>query len=632
VNPVTTDSLLRGLDPEQRAAVTTDAAPLAIIAAAGSGKTTVLTRRIAHRIITADADAQHVLALTFTRDAAAEMKRRLRALDIRGRIEAGTFHAVALRLLRDHALSRNAQPPQVASDRARLIREVVSELKLPVEPMFAMADLDWARARRISSADFDLACRDARRRSPLTGRMPEVTAAYERVKRRRGVVDFDDLLTHLLDALDRDIEFRAAVHWRFRHVFVDEAQDLNPLQHDVLHALLGRRADVCLVGDPRQAIYGWNGADPRFLADVDAHFPGVTVLRLTTNYRCSPQVVRAAAAVLAGRGGNDDSASAADDGPSVSVEEHADEAGEAAAIAAAIRSHSAHRSLGSFAVLARTNDQLTDVERALAAVGIATERAHGRSPLHRLLADVLPLSRERLADWVAASIANDEPMVRRVAEEADRYLSSGEAGNFRAWVEARQPFDEFEPQGSDAVSVTTFHAAKGREWWGVWIVGVETGLVPHFTAVSDEQLDEETRLLYVGLTRAAAMLTLTAARRRKGHPTSISPLLEAVTATIDDDAPAPPPATMAALRHDPLAALRQWRHGIARVAGSPDRSVCSDRTLQSLLDDPPAGADELAARLGISPAAAARLKPLPETTPQPAGPAPSSGRRISEGR
>ncbi len=615
--PVSTDSLLRGLDPEQRAAVTSDAAPLAIIAAAGSGKTTVLTRRIAYRIVTGDADAQHVVALTFTRDAAAEMKRRLRSLDVRRRIEAGTFHAVALRLLRDHALSRNGPPPHVANDRVRLMREVATELRLRVEPTFAMADLDWARARRIPAADFDSACRDARRRSPLTGQMTEVMAAYERLKRRRGVLDFDDLLTHLLDALERDTEFRAAVHWRFRHLFVDEAQDLNPLQHDVLQALLGRRADVCLVGDPRQAIYGWNGADPRFLADVDAHFPGVTVARLTTNYRCSPQVVRAAAAVLASRGGDDDTASAADDGPLVRVEAHPDETAEAAAVAAAIRAHSAHRSLGSFAVLARTNEQLTEVERALAAVGVATERAHGRSPLHRLLALVLPLSRERLAEWIVASLGNDEPMVRCVAEEADRYLTSGEPGNFRAWVDARQPFDEFEPDSGDAVSVTTFHAAKGREWWGVWISGVEAGVVPHFTAVTDDQLDEETRLLYVGLTRAASMLTLTSASRRKGQPTAVSPLVEVVRATIDDSAPAARPlSVIAPPRPDPLAALREWRHGIARVAGSPDRSVCSDRTLRSLLDDPPATADELAERLGISSAAAARLKPLPAGTPQ----------------
>ena len=125
-----------------------------------------------------------------------------------------------------------------------------------------------------------------------------MAAAYEALKTRRGVVDFDDLLERCLHALTDDRQWASGIRWRFRHLFVDEAQDLNPLQHAVLEGMRGGRPDLCLVGDPRQAIYGWNGADPSMLAEVERRYPGVTVVRLLSNYRCSPQIVRAGAAVL----------------------------------------------------------------------------------------------------------------------------------------------------------------------------------------------------------------------------------------------------------------------------------------------------------------------------------------------
>ena len=144
---MTGDDLLRGLDSAQLAAVTSEAAPLAIVAAAGSGKTTVLTRRIAHRVGTGSAMPRHVLALTFSRDAASELRRRLRRLELREPVDAGTFHSVALRLLRDRALARNEAPPVLAPDRLRLVREVLTQIGVRAEPYLAANDLDWARAR-----------------------------------------------------------------------------------------------------------------------------------------------------------------------------------------------------------------------------------------------------------------------------------------------------------------------------------------------------------------------------------------------------------------------------------------------------------------------------------------------------
>ena len=186
-----TAGLLNGLDDAQRAAVTTDASPLAIIAAAGSGKTTVLTRRIAHRISSGDAAARHVLALTFTRDAAGELHRRLRRLDLREPIEAGTFHSVALRLLRDRAVANDRPIPHVAPDRVRLVREVLTQLRLRGDASGVVADLDWARARMVAPDDFDRAARSARRRTSVAtgsyhdvvGRCPRQQGSVERPAR-----------------------------------------------------------------------------------------------------------------------------------------------------------------------------------------------------------------------------------------------------------------------------------------------------------------------------------------------------------------------------------------------------------------------------------------------------------------
>jgi len=610
---VPTHPLLHGLDAEQREAVTTSAAPLAIVAAAGSGKTTVLTRRIAYRVAQGTATPQHVLALTFTRDAAAELKRRLRRLDIREPIEAGTFHGVALRLLRDRALANNTAPPQVANDRLRLAREIISELKLPSEAYGALADLDWAKARLVPPDRYEGAIRITRRRSSLPpARFSEFVAAYERLKRRRGVVDFDDLLVHTLQALATDRAWADGVQWRYRHFFVDEAQDLNPLQHAVLEGLRGGRPDLCLVGDPRQAIYGWNGADPTTLAEVELRYPGVTVVHLTSNYRCSPQVVRAGAAALSASGQSDTTQSRQPGAATVAVQQCADEHAEALAIARHLRGLLHHHRGRDLAVLARTNEQLSVLQSVLTSFGIDTERSSGRSPLEVALRGAYRCtSREQLAQWVDTSFDQPDDLLRRVAEAADRFLSSGEPGSFRAWVELRDPFDDIDPiDDREAVALLTFHAAKGREWWGVVITGVEDGLVPHSAASSQAQLAEEARLFYVAITRAAQHVLITHCAQRQQRSAAPSRWLQAVVDSTADDKPAPPPPRPVPTP-DPLAPFREWRAAVARAAGQPEAAVCTDRVLRSLADSPPVDPAELARRLGITATAAARLRPLP---------------------
>lgn len=610
------DRLLVGLDAAQRRAVETDAAPLAIVATAGSGKTTVLTRRIAYRIEQGQAEPRHIVALTFTRDAAGELRRRLRRLDIHESIEAGTFHSIAMRLLRDRAITRNEAMPALAPDRLRLVRECLKELRLELDPYPAMADIDWARARRIEPGDYERQSRSARRRGVVPPRrFSDLAATYERLKRRRGVVDFDDLLDLNLRAVETDAAFRSLVHWRFRHFFVDEAQDLNPLQHALLEAWRDGRPDICLVGDPRQAIYGWNGADHTTMTEVERVYPGVTVISLTTNYRCSPQVVSAGAAALRASGQRDDTASNRSDGIPLRIESYPTAEAEAVAIAASVRAALHRHSPAGIAVLARTNDQLVAIEKALSTAGIATQRAVGRSPLELAVADAYrTTSREALALWADEQFTQHDPIRRRVAEEADRFLTSQEPGGFRSWVDARAPFDDLDTDAVDgAVSLLTFHGAKGREWPVVIVAGAEDGLIPHSSALSAAQQAEEARLLYVAITRAVDHLVITRSESRRGAPTRPSPWLEAVEATIADDRPVPPPMRPTNTRSvDPLAELKAWRSQIARGAGIADRAICSDTVLRGLLEQRPTSTDELAERLGLTPHAAGRLRPLPE--------------------
>jgi DNA helicase II / ATP-dependent DNA helicase PcrA len=219
-----------------------------------------------------------------------------------------------------------------------------------------------------------------------------------------------------------------------------------------------------------------------------------------------------------------------------------------------------------------------------------------------------------LALWADEQFTHHHPIRRRVAEEVDRFLTSQEPGGFRSWVDSRSPFDDLDVEADDgAVSLLTFHGAKGREWPVVVVSGAEDGLIPHSSALSAAQQAEEARLLYVAITRAVDHLVITRAESRRGSPTRPSPWLEAVEATIADDRPVAPPMWPARARTvDPLAALKSWRAQVARGARVAELTICSDKVLRGLLERPPASNDELAERLGVTPLAAAKLRPLPE--------------------
>ena len=289
------EALLEGLDDAQRAAVTSTAQPLVVLAPAGSGKTRVLTRRIAHRVATGAADPRHVLALTFTRKAAGELDDRLRRLGLRGDVTTGTFHAVAWGTLRTRWADQGRAPLALLDRKGRLLTELAPSTpgkdKRTVAADLA-TEIEWAKARMVTPDAYVEAVARARRKPSLKPEVvAEVYAAYETRKRRGGLVDFDDLLALVARALEEDESFASAQRWRFRHLFVDELQDVNPLQFRLLEAWRGDRYDVTAVGDPQQAIYGWNGADAGFLLDIHRWWPPAEVIELDRSYRSTPEIL-----------------------------------------------------------------------------------------------------------------------------------------------------------------------------------------------------------------------------------------------------------------------------------------------------------------------------------------------------
>lgn len=609
------DGLLADLDEDQRRAVTTESQLVAVIAGAGSGKTRVLTRRIAYRIVTGSADAAHTVVLTFTREAAGELRRRLPRLGLTDRITAGTFHSVAQQLLRQRWLDTDRAPKSIVTDRRRIVGDIAGQQSLDE----LVDELDYATARGLGPEGYEAAVRRGDRRGGAIepARVAEVLTAYEREKHRRGVIDLDDLLGHLIRDLRRDPEFAAAVRWRFRHVLVDEAQDLNPLQHQLVDLFRSGRDDLFLVGDPAQAIYGFNGSDPTLLTDVSARFPGVEIVRLPVNHRCTPQIVAVGAHVLRLGAQAPTIRSGRPDGRVVAIEAHADEDAEAAAVATAIaRADPGLVRGGRIAVLARTHATSGKIRSALDRAGVAVRRQvdGSGSAFGPILAEAYRIREpNRMRQWARDRFdvaADGDAIQGEIGEAALQFLRehpTGDGSAFRAWVAATDPFGGDIP----GVELLTFHAAKGREWHTVHLIGCETSLVPHRSATTNEERAEEARLFYVALTRATDALTIHWAERRGGYQRRRTPLLHEFTSETPE--PAAPPMEILAIERTgkslALERLREWRAGAARAAGILPDALCSDRALADVATQRPASPEELDAITGLGILTARRLYP-----------------------
>lgn len=358
------DRLLDGLTEDQRRAVTVNVSTLRILAGAGSGKTRVLTHRIAHQAHGGVLDPARTVALTFTRKAAGELRRRLRSLGLSEEVAAGTFHAQAYAQLRTRWRDQGVRPPELLDRRGRVLGRLIPT-GLPRPDRVAIAtEIDWATAQRITPERYvEVADRAGRRPPVRVAQVAEIYDAFVTAKQRRRLVDFDDLLELCIrDAADPDRA--AAQHWRVRHLFVDEFQDVNRLQFDLLRAWRGPGSSLCIVGDPNQAIYGWNGADARYLTRIEQFFPDVETVQLRDNFRSTPQILAAAAAV-GGEGAR--LVAHRRDGPPPTVTRCTDEQHEAETVARRIRDRrNPGSSWSSQAVLVRTNAQTAVIASALA--------------------------------------------------------------------------------------------------------------------------------------------------------------------------------------------------------------------------------------------------------------------------
>ena len=641
------DSVLVGLDSQQRRAVVSDAAPLAVLAGAGAGKTRVLTRRIAWQAATGALDPGHTLAVTFTRRAAGELRDRLDRLAVRPAVTAGTIHALALAQLRALAAERGRTFPALLERKARLLvpltgrrgsdaRVVASELA---------GEIEWAKARLVTAERYEEAvAEDGRTLGRPAAEIAAVYTRYEREKRRRGLADFDDLLWWCADALEQDDEFAAAQRWRFRHLFVDEFQDVSPSQLRLLRGWLGDRVTLCAVGDPDQAIYGFGGADPRYLRHFSRHFPGAELIQLGRNYRSTPQIVGAAEAVLRdGDGRHAARVGVRPPGPAPTITAYATDEDEARAVATGLRdAHGVDVAWSELAVLYRTNAQSAAFEAALGAAGIPyrvrggaafLRRPEVRAALDELRAAARAVPSRGFADHLVdlAALGVDGAAATERAEHVDALVRLGreyldaEAGpgsldGFEAFLGAALRDDTL-GDAADAVELLTFHRAKGLEFRTVFVTGLERGLVPISYADTPVTRAEERRLLYVACSRAEHALHCSWARSRAlGLRTvrrSPSPWLAPIEAAVHPgDTPEPPDpraglararaqlgdTTSATTPSEPLlVALRDWRRNLARAAGVPAYLIFPDTTLRAVAETRPATRDALRALPGIGP-------------------------------
>jgi DNA helicase-2/ATP-dependent DNA helicase PcrA len=595
-------SLLLALDPEQHTAVTAPADAVIVLAGAGSGKTTVLTQRIIQRIENASADAEHTLAITFTREAAGQLRRRTP----RG-VHTGTFHAIAFALIRQRLTDQGKSIPGVLTNKFGVMNEAVRGIRSRVAVAEALGELEWMQARALTPSTYPKAAADAKR---FSNSKPEelvsVFSEYEKLKRKKGVVDLGDLLVRATDDIVSQREHADVVHWRYRHILVDEAQDMNPQQFAFFQALRGDRRDVFVVGDPLQAIYGWNGSDPSLFDSLPDSLGGATVVRLVNNYRCSPAIVAAGIHVLTSNGIPASARAVRHDSEKITISAHHDEADEAKAIVDyAMDAHRSLRRWADIAVLVRTNAQRDLVVDALKRLDIPVATGGTSALIAPLLQEVSALTnRYALADWalelrMATEANSPEMLVVNLVDDflGDHPFGAANGSMFMSWYNTSAS----RPNPDDGLDILTFHAAKGREWHTVIIGGAEKGLLPHSSARSAAQKAEETRLAYVAVTRAAEKLYITSAGSRNGrtsHPSPFFtqlPLGETTAVRMPKELRS---VASGAAPTSPIAVLMTWRKERARVLRTSERSICSDAVLRSLADTLPQTREALANVVG----------------------------------
>lgn len=537
---MTPNELLRDLDPAQTEAVLAPLGPLAILAGAGSGKTRTVTYRIAYGTLTGAWQPDAVLALTHSAQAAAELRERLAALGA-GDVAARTFHAAAWRQLR-HFWSRTGRPdaPTLLTSTATLVRDCMVATGGGAPQRSAVADmaaeLSWAVANRVAGRHYERAVTELGRTAPFHPRLVGQTIdAYVRAKHRKGLVDFDDVLTMTADLLERNPDIAAQVQAAYRHLVVDEYQDVDPAQQRLIDIwTAGAGGTLTVVGDPRQAIYGFKGGSPRHLLDFADRHPAAHVVSLDTNYRSTPQVVQAANRLFPALPAGDAHQAP---GPRPVVRAYATVTEEMNAVVRVVRQAlDSGTPAAEIAVLTRTNAAANTYSRALAAAGILTATNPVKMFEHEdvlavctlLAADADDMPTESGAHRLRVALAAygwDRETPPAGIHARDRWemlgalltiaetLPDAEAVTIVELLEVlRTAADDELEQRPGGVTVLTIHRAKGLEWDTVIVPGLTDGVLPSAQARTPEALNEERCLLYVAMTRARRNLLLAHAR------------------------------------------------------------------------------------------------------------------------
>ncbi|GAA3474108.1 ATP-dependent DNA helicase UvrD2 [Nonomuraea roseola] len=663
---MTGDDVLDGLDPEQRAVAEAVRGPVCVLAGAGTGKTRAITHRIAHAVRTGVVDAQGVLAVTFTTRAAGELRQRLRQLGTPG-VQARTFHAAALRQLTYFwpKVIGGSAPSVIESklplliEACRLIRKNPDRSEL----RDIAAEIEWAKVTQIGHEDYIAAAAKAHRAPPVPAEeVARLYEAYEQLRRERHLVDFETILELTAAVMTEHPDVATQIRQQYRYFVVDEYQDVNPLQKLLLDTWLGGRDDLCVVGDPNQTIYSFTGATPRYLTGFSVEYPNASVIKLVRDYRSTPEVVSLANLVIAkGRSPHRlELLAQRPEGPAPVFAEYDDEPAEAAGVARAIRKLMdkgvAPREI---AVLFRVNAQSEAYEEALAKAEIpylvrGADRFFERPEVRRAVVLLRGAARSASGEPLAQEVHNVlggigltpvPPGGGKARETWESLKALGDLAEDMAIEGADLPafVAELERRASEqhappveGVTLASLHAAKGLEWDAVFLVGLTDGMMPIIYAETPEQVEEERRLLYVGITRAREHLGLSwalarAPGGRKGRRPSR--FLDGLTGrparsiaspsaqSASSRRPVATPVhcrvcgkTLAAAAEQKLGrcstcpadydealleALKVWRAATAKEAKVPPYVVFTDVTLQAIAERAPQSEQELLSIAGI---------------------------------
>jgi uncharacterized protein (TIGR00375 family) len=550
--------LFDDLDPEQRAAAEAGPGPLLVVAGPGTGKTRTLTYRLAHLLRRRGVAPEQCLAISFTRRACAELDERLRALvpEAAPRLLVTTFHALGLRIVREqHRVLGLGERVRVVdeTERLALVRELHGSSERDARRLLA----ELARAKR---------ARAAARPGPDPEEAPELVAAldrYDKALRARDLVDLDDLIALPVALLAGEEALADRYRERWPWVAVDEYQDVDELQYRLLRLLTSADGNLCAIGDPDQAIYGFRGADVGFFLRFRQDHPRARVVQLTRNYRSSRAIVDGALQVIAPASlvpGRVLDAVRRAEGlpPRIVVHQAASDRAESEFVVRTVdqllggssffsldsgRASSAGPdhglSFADVAVLYRTDAQAAPLAEALDRAGMPFQkRSHDRLADHQGVQAVVRALRGPQA--TAGRTGGLTTRIRGIAEQlagTETGVTGGPAGGIRAAVELLAPLaercgdeeerflaelalgaevDTLDPR-ADRISLLTLHAAKGLEFPVVFLAGCEDGLLPLRWGGATEDEGEERRLFFVGMTRARSHLFLTHAARRARH-------------------------------------------------------------------------------------------------------------------